>query len=989
MTATMVFLHGRGQEFKDPAALIQSWRAGLAAGLVQAGMAPLADTPAVMPYYGNLLYQITAQVARDTVKLEAMPADPDEAGPFHPYLPEDTGRVERELLAGMAAAAGPAAGEEEAFGLDRLLSWRAARDTLTWIARHTRVDQAIIADHLRDVAVYLTRARSQVLDLVRAAIPADVPLVLVTHSLGTVVARDLLDDAQIRDRALLWVTAGSPLGLDAVQKNLLTKGAHNPGVSWLSAYDVHDVVALGHPLRPAWGPPLRDVAVDNGDSPHSIERYLGHREVAGPIGAAAGTARPAPRDLGETISEARMNGLGEASAQQSAGAAERVAARTGERQEKIDAITSGRLVMADEPIRIAARIDRLSHFYSSVRPVSPSALQAGEPAAVAAAGAVLERVINTPDFVDVRYLEAGTRAARAVGRVDIRDQAGRVTGFGTGSLVTPRLLLTNHHVLPDEDTAASSQIEFNFEDGVDGQPLQPRLFGLDPATFFVADEELDFALVAVQGGPEELGQFGFNPTIRAEGKAIAGDFVTIIQHPEGQKKQVALRDNRIVDVFDQFLHYAADTEPGSSGSPVFNDQWELVALHHASVPAPEHPELGKFVNEGIRISRLLKFISDRDYTGQQRVLVSDLLANGSGAASPTAPGSSPLAVRAGASLSGPGRESSAASAASVTVPLQVTITVADAGDVADVAARPQGAAGAAAVDEAVTIDPDYAGRPGYDPLFLGNGAGEVPLPALSDELVPLAAVNNRANGDPRYVLPYHHFSVVLNKERRLAFFTAVNIDGASGMRLRREADRWFFDPRVPKNQQTGEEIYKKNPLDRGHLVRRLDPAWGPSATAAKTANDDTFHFTNCTPQHHDFNAGQTLWAGLEDYILDHADNLNFRVNVFSGPVFAADDDQYRGTQLPRQFWKVVVMLKQSRDLSATAYLLSQEHLIKGLEVAPEAFSYGAYRTFQVPVRQVENLTSLSFGTLADADPLGRQEATTAAREIQRPGHIVL
>ena len=97
-------------------------------------------------------------------------------------------------------------------------------------------------------------------------------------------------------------------------------------------------------------------------------------------------------------------------------------------------------------------------------------------------------------------------------------------------------------------------------------------------------------------GPQELAPFGFNRTIAAKGKAIAGDFVTIVQHPGGQKKRVALRDNRIVDVFDAFLHYAADTEPGSSGSPVFNDQWELVALHHASVPALDHPELGRVVS---------------------------------------------------------------------------------------------------------------------------------------------------------------------------------------------------------------------------------------------------------------------------------------------------------------------------------------------------------------------------------------------------------
>jgi hypothetical protein len=215
MTATMVFVHGRGQEFKDPAVLVRTWQAGLAAGLIKAGMAPLSDAPVVFPYYANLLYRITAHVARDPIELETLPAGPDP---------------------------GP----------------------------------------------------EPVLDLVREAIPPAGPIVLVSHSLGTVVARDLLDDAQIRDRATFWVTAGSPLGLDAVQKNLLTHGARNPGVPWLSAFDVHDIVALGHPLLPAWGPPLRDVGVDNGDNPHSIERYLNHPEVAGPIGIAVQASRSAP-----------------------------------------------------------------------------------------------------------------------------------------------------------------------------------------------------------------------------------------------------------------------------------------------------------------------------------------------------------------------------------------------------------------------------------------------------------------------------------------------------------------------------------------------------------------------------------------------------------------------------------------------------------------------------------------------------------------------
>ena len=99
-----------------------------------------------------------------------------------------------------------------------------------------------------------------------------------------------------------------------------------------------------------------------------------------------------------------------------------------------------------------------------------------------------------------------------------------------------------------------------------------------------------------------------------------------MQHPRGEKKQVALRENRIVDIPERFLHYSADTEPGSSGSLVFNDQWEAVALHHASVPAPERRELGGFVNEGVRISRIIKFIKEQQLPPDQRALAEQLFA---------------------------------------------------------------------------------------------------------------------------------------------------------------------------------------------------------------------------------------------------------------------------------------------------------------------------------------------------------------------------
>lgn len=300
---TVVFLHGRGQEFKDPGRLSRTWLAALNAGLTNAGADPLPADRAVLPLYGNVLYEVTGRSAGRALRLEST-RTADEPGPFHPATPPDVGAVERALLVDMARRAGMAVpdpdeppppvertardGRLREEGLSgRILSWRAARDVLVTLARCSRVDQLVITAQLRDVAVYLGSGRDEVLDVVRRAVPDDTPLVLVSHSLGTVVARDLLHDAGLRGRTRLWVTTGSPLGLEAVQDNLLDRGCLHPAVEWLTAYDVNDVVALGHPLAGSWGPPLTDLEVENDTDPHSVSRYLGHPQVAEPIGVAA------------------------------------------------------------------------------------------------------------------------------------------------------------------------------------------------------------------------------------------------------------------------------------------------------------------------------------------------------------------------------------------------------------------------------------------------------------------------------------------------------------------------------------------------------------------------------------------------------------------------------------------------------------------------------------------------------------------------------
>ena len=111
-------------------------------------------------------------------------------------------------------------------------------------------------------------------------------------------------------------------------------------------------------------------------------------------------------------------------------------------------------------------------------------------------------------------------------------------------------------------------------------------------------------------------------------------------------------------------------------------------------------------------------------------------------------------------------------------------------------------------------------------------------------------------------------------------------------------------------------------------MRRADPSWGTTIDAKK-ANADTFHFTNCTPQHHVFNENVRYWAGIENYVLENAKAEHERVTVFTGPVFAKDDPDYSYAKVPKQFWKILVRIDNG-DLLATALLADQSELITQL-----------------------------------------------------------
>ncbi len=148
---------------------------------------------------------------------------------------------------------------------------------------------------------------------------------------------------------------------------------------------------------------------------------------------------------------------------------------------------------------------------------------------------------------------------------------------------------------------------------------------------------------------------------------------------------------------------------------------------------------------------------------------------------------------------------------------------------------------------------DLAGRAGYDADFLGV---PVPIPALP--------------GVKTVLLPYTHFSVLMRPDKRLAAVTALAMDGKKLMDLNRSGIQWRLDPRLPEDQQTGERVYARNDLDRGHLVRRASAVWGDTRAEADQANEDTFYYTNAAPQAAKFNQGMELWLGLESYLQEHA-----------------------------------------------------------------------------------------------------------------------
>jgi endonuclease G, mitochondrial len=611
-----------------------------------------------------------------------------------------------------------------------------------------------------------------------------------------------------------------------------------------------------------------------------------------------------------------------------------------------------------------------------------------------------EAIWGTADFIGVEFFARGRRAANAVGRILF--QSGRVQG--TGFLVGPGLLLTNNHVIESAVVAVSMCVQFDFEVDEGGLNRSSTVFTFDPARCFATApvDGLDFTLIALgerTTGGGRLADFGYLPLSDAGDKHMLGEFANIIQHPEGRLKQIVLRDNNLVarDETAQVLHYIADTQPGSSGSPVLNNEWEPIALHHWAGPHLETKtvngrKLRVDVNEGIRISAIVQALREGRLVREARTResVAELLRlwDGSQLDGPVGPRGAQERTNGGAM----GGRSNADGSVSWVFPIEINVRAPLLGGVAGDAPAgvplPPPASGLERRDE----PEDFSDRGGYEPGFIPGF--NVPLPDFSNVGYRIARNQESTNDDDAFELRYNHFSVVLNAERRLASFTACNIDGARIKAVNRQTkvvtdnptlkqldaeafgpeatDAFRPDSRVLPEEQMTREFYEEQQvpgfdkptfpgknasaakkqayyramnertarmLQKGHIVLRGDPAWG-SDDEALSAESDTFHYTNAAPQLGFFNQGsrddhpgekgKLRWRTVETYVLRNAVTTRQRICVFAGPVFRNDDPDYRFGSKLPMRFWKIAVWAEDGDLRSVAVLADQKEVLDQL-----------------------------------------------------------
>jgi endonuclease G len=273
---------------------------------------------------------------------------------------------------------------------------------------------------------------------------------------------------------------------------------------------------------------------------------------------------------------------------------------------------------------------------------------------------------------------------------------------------------------------------------------------------------------------------------------------------------------------------------------------------------------------------------------------------------------------------------------------------------------------------------DYSDCKGYDPNFLGV---KIPLPKPKGKMLKFVAKLKSGNGS---ILDYYYFSTIHHSVRKMPMISGINVDGDPELRIDtfKRKDVWLRDNRLDYEMQLDDAFYKTSGFDKGHMSRREDADYGTSGELAKKFADLTCIYTNACPQVPELNRSNKkgLWGKLEEVVLEKGADLEkgqfAKISVFNGPIFDDDNDRFfRSVQIPMQFFKIIVWFNEAKKLQATAFKLSQENLVGGIDFEKLDFDTNAqFKEFQVSLSNLEKLTGLDlsdikpFDTFKAADP---------------------
>ena len=632
-----------------------------------------------------------------------------------------------------------------------------------------------------------------------------------------------------------------------------------------------------------------------------------------------------------------------------------------------------------------------------------------------------ERAIGKNDSVYSNFVELIGNAKQKVGRIAIK-RGNRNIGFATGFMVAENLLLTNWHVFRTINEVADSEVQFLYELDTAGNPGTPVSFRLQSETFYYSNKELDYCFVAVHAadvtGKIKLADIGYIFLDPGLGKLGSEDEekLNIIHHPDGDYKQLSIRKNLFVKITPTSIWYETDTAPGSSGSPVFNDQWQVVALHHMGVGkknvAGEYIDKdGKVIpkingkidaskvvweaNEGIRISVILKDLFSNII---DRPIVNGLKIK------PGVKVNSPEIGPDTENKPSPKNNSNNSDMESNNIPNNVNIsfpatlvekngivniTINQGGPVVTV--TPSGKLPAASTTEELDLAEikkleeatDFSGCKGYQSRFLGTKFN-IAIPQPKVELKKFIA---KINGTDSTVLKYYTYSTIFHSVRMMPVISAINVDGDPAKRKDNTArkDVWLRDTRLSFDIQLDDNYYRGSGFDRGHMSRREDANWGATAEDAKRNADLTCMYTNACPQVAKINQSSRkgLWGILEKVVLENGaeaeQGKTAKISVFNGPIFKDTDPVFRGIQVPLDFYKIVLWLTDNGNLKATAFKLSQVALVDDIDFEQLDLDQNTeFKEFQCSIKSLQSETAIDFSKLLPFDTFEGNEGDEMA-----------